>query len=407
MTGAPHENDPLELLRAPESAPAPGGGHSHDDILRRVSRRRTRSAATLGAAVLTTLTVVVGIPLLATGLGDESAPVATAPPVVTSPTPPTSGDVADGFVARGFSFTSAQVGYALGEAPCETAPCTSVAVTADGGQTWAQAESAPGTGDVAGRGGVDEIRYSADGSDAWAFGGELWTRHGGDFAQVTLPGTESAIGLEVTGARAVAALGECDGAQCASTRITSAPEESDDFAALPGASALPGRASIAVAGGTVWAVSVQEGTTTLVRGPADGAEAMVALPAPCAPGTVEAGISATTDQVVITCRTDGDGGTAVHASDDRGASWTRTSPGLPVQAGAPTLLGSGTLLLAGVDGSVQRSTDLGRTVSTVLAQSYLGPIRPLGSAAAAGLAPDGRLVRSTDDGSTWQELAIR
>lgn len=62
----------------------------------------------------------------------------TAPPPST-PVPavgPVGGPVPAGFVAHDLTFVSTTEGWALGTAPCATAPCTSLVRTVDGGRTW-------------------------------------------------------------------------------------------------------------------------------------------------------------------------------------------------------------------------------------------------------------------------------
>ena len=50
--------------------------------------------------------------------------------------PPSGGAVPAGFRAVDLTWTSTTEGFALGTAPCQTAPCTSIVRTTDGGQHW-------------------------------------------------------------------------------------------------------------------------------------------------------------------------------------------------------------------------------------------------------------------------------
>ena len=64
--------------------------------------------------------------------GSSTAP-STAPAVAV---PPAGGPVPAGFRAVDLTWTSTTEGFALGTAPCRTAPCTSIVRTTDGGQHW-------------------------------------------------------------------------------------------------------------------------------------------------------------------------------------------------------------------------------------------------------------------------------
>lgn len=348
--------DPFAELRSPTIPPLRGGVSTHEQILRRVSRRRTRSAAALAVAVVATLAVLVGVPLWVTGRPGGPPPVANQPS--TPSTLGAAGPVPSGFAPRSLTFASAQFGYALGAASSSSKPCTTVAVTTDGGRTWSRASSAPGTGDVAGRGGVDQLRYTPAGN-GWAFGGELWSSHAGaSFVQVPLPATQAAIGLEPAGARVLAVLADCSDGECTRSRITGSPAGSDEFTPLPGMSTMAGRAQISVSGTTVWAVSTGGGATTVVRGPTDGVGALTTRPSPCPASTSDAGVVAGPREVVITCAAT-NGAVSVHVSTDDATSWTETAANAPAIPDSPALLESGILLLRGNQGSVLRSTDDG------------------------------------------------
>jgi hypothetical protein len=64
------------------------------------------------------------------------APSVTAKPSSSSPVPASGGPVPTGFHAVDLSWVSLEEGWALGTAPCTTAPCTSLLRTTDGGAHW-------------------------------------------------------------------------------------------------------------------------------------------------------------------------------------------------------------------------------------------------------------------------------
>jgi photosystem II stability/assembly factor-like uncharacterized protein len=69
------------------------------------------------------------------------APPTTAPPTAAPTASPASqgpvgGPVPAKFVPSSVTFISTDTGWALGQAPCSTPPCTSVVRTRDGGKTW-------------------------------------------------------------------------------------------------------------------------------------------------------------------------------------------------------------------------------------------------------------------------------
>lgn len=66
----------------------------------------------------------------------SSSPSGTASAVNPAPTGPAGGPVPAGFRAVDLTWISAEQGWALGTAPCATAPCTSIVRTTDGGTSW-------------------------------------------------------------------------------------------------------------------------------------------------------------------------------------------------------------------------------------------------------------------------------
>ncbi|UZJ24936.1 hypothetical protein RHODO2019_17875 [Rhodococcus antarcticus] len=436
---SPH--DPLARLR-PEITPLAAPDGAHQEVLRRAARRRVRTASIVasGAAVVA---LVVAVPLVVVAGGTDeqvaqpapptsplltpapttvvpapAAPTATVPPVTTAPPPsddgrPT-GPVPRGFAPQSVTFISTRDGWTLGQAPCTKQPCTSVARTSDGGASWV-GTAAPRTGDVLGSAvtsGVDQLRFGSP-TDGWAFGGELWSTHDGDhWDAVPLPAGQAAVSLAANSTRVVAGLGVGCGTSgaCTQTVLRSAASGGDAFTPLPGASTVPGRAAVTLSGSTVWALSVDGGTTRLVRGAADGSSDVAALPTPCTQNADRARMAASTrTDLVLACTTTGSTDVQVFASKDAGGSWARTGsatlPGaLTAVAAAP-----GTVLLSDDAGGVQRSTDGGASFGTVLAGSGFSFVGLTSSSQGVALpaTPGVADLRITRDGGTsWQTLDV-
>ncbi|HEY2042214.1 MAG TPA: hypothetical protein VGH11_06000 [Jatrophihabitans sp.] len=119
----------------------------------------------LPAVAAVTVAILIGAALLARGLFNSAGntsparpsqsslptpPPSTQPPPSTKPSPstpgkpattpaqvgPVGGPVPAGFHAVDLTWISADEGWAIGTAPCSTAPCTSMVRTQDGGRTW-------------------------------------------------------------------------------------------------------------------------------------------------------------------------------------------------------------------------------------------------------------------------------
>lgn len=121
-----------------------------EPVRRGMRRRRGRRAGLAGALAVLVLgggaaaLVVPGTsrsPVPATGPSVVTAPVGptsppSSPPATAAARRPGGPPVPAGFRAADLSFVSAGTGWALGTAPCSTAPCTSLLRTDDGGRTW-------------------------------------------------------------------------------------------------------------------------------------------------------------------------------------------------------------------------------------------------------------------------------
>lgn len=437
----PHDpDDPLARLH-PEITPLAVPDGAHEAVLRRAARRRVRSAS-IAASAAAVVALVVAVPLvLVAGRTDQqvaapapsvvatTAPTTTAPttttPVPAAPAPagagPTTvpgsrddgrptGPVPPGFKPGSVTFISTQDGWTLGQAPCAQQPCTSVARTSDGGSSWV-GTAAPRTGEVRGTTGVDQLRFGSA-TDGWAFGGELWSTHDGStWDAVPLPAGQAAVSLAANSTRVVAGIGTgCTGTTCTSTELRGAASTGDGFAPLPGASTVPGRAAVTLSGSTVWALSVDGGTTQLVRGAADGSSDVVALSTPCTQNTAQAQLAAATGtDLVLACTTSGSADVQVFHSTNAGTKWDRT--GSATLSGALTSVAAapGAVLLSDAAGGLQLSTDGGAGFGTVLDGAGFSFVGFTSSSQAVALpvvpaVADLRITR--DGGAGWQTLDV-
>jgi hypothetical protein len=221
--------------------PPPG---SLDRIRRRARQRKTRQATFAAAGCAVVLAAAVVTPqLMATG---QHSGQPTPPPVAIEPSSPAvrpsfspshtaapqstkatqikqHTTLTDSWTQppKHFRPTSVTfvgtgantvIGAVIGQAgpPCATADCTSLARTADYGQTWkgVAAPYAPGPTDSAG---VSQLRF-ANTRDGWAYGPALWeTSHGGWPWNPEDTYGQHVIDVEAVATRAFAVFGTCTG----------------------------------------------------------------------------------------------------------------------------------------------------------------------------------------------------
>jgi hypothetical protein len=138
-----------------------------------------------------------------------SQPASRAPATVAPAgrTQPSGGRVPAGFKAASVTFVSASEAFALGTAPCEHAPCASIARTLDRGVSWRglPAPAVPLGQPDAGTGpAVWGIRFAAPGH-GFVFGNGLWvTTSGGErWSAVAYPGG-AILSLEITDGQVLA-----------------------------------------------------------------------------------------------------------------------------------------------------------------------------------------------------------
>lgn len=128
--------------REPAALPAQAGGPGRTRTgagegvpkmtgLMRSKSRRIR----IGALLVPALVALSAAAVTGSASGGPAAPATSTVAASTSTAIP-GGPVPAGFQAADLSFTSAADGWALGTAPCATAPCTSVLHTTDGGAHW-------------------------------------------------------------------------------------------------------------------------------------------------------------------------------------------------------------------------------------------------------------------------------
>jgi photosystem II stability/assembly factor-like uncharacterized protein len=381
------ENELRRVLHArdvPTSVPDPVGPIHAGMLRRRRARRLQVASATLG---------VVAIALAASTLTPASLlprstpahPAASGLPTPGAVQPGPEGPVPARFGALDLTFVSQDRGWALGTSPCSKGRCASVLSTDDGGRRWslraAPDAALPGadgafTADCAVRTCVSHLRFSST-LVGYAFGPGLAMTLDGGQTWKDLPVDGEVAGLEAAGGTVVRLVAR-----------TACPSCTFDV-------------QTAAAGTTSWATAV---TTPQVDAEGaqlrrQGAEVAVLLKGHAAGGA----------------------GTALSTlllSHDGGATWTqRTDPcGRPTAtteldtrqvAQAPR----GVLVTLCEDRrtqapSVRTSTDAGST---------FGPAHPLppgttaelitsgpGVLLAASVSPLAEVLRSTDDGRTWE-----
>ena len=397
---ADNELDPLDRWLNQQVRPLPPPPGTFELITRRARRRRVRKAviSVAGAAAVAAavgVAVPVGMSLhlnttstnagLAAGsaTGSKSATQSTLGKGSKVPSPSASSAAASAsagtastgpnvpgwlppnFAPSSVTWDSLTTGWVLGPAGTpghcgaqqDSAICTSVAVTHDGGQTW--------SGLPAPTGGPTPRRASAalrflNATYGWAFGPELWaTDDGGDHWHLVDTGNLSVPQLETINGRAYALFADCrniDGnpdAACTSYTLKTATAGSDDWTPVGGVpgSLTGGSADFTQAAGQqdaailelAGATGTQPATGylvapdgTLYAGPLDGTAWHKVATLPCAPGPGNGGggqpqglqlapagtTSSGATRLAMVCRQIATGKTSVYLSTDNGSTWT-------------------------------------------------------------------------------------
>jgi hypothetical protein len=361
----------------------------------------------------------------ATSIKPPSPSPSPTPTAVESPPP-----VPLNFQPSSVTFVSAADGWVIGQAgtpgTCANADgyiCTSVARTADGGQSW-QGSHAPDTGVPSGPTGVSGIRF-LNAADGWAFGPELWaTDDGGNsWTQVNTSGMR-VTDLEASGGRAYALFAACTtrtsgfAQDCTSYTLMTAAAGTNDWTPVGGAtSGLTDGGAAASAVLELWGSTgyLLAPNGTLYSGPIGGSWSQVGT-APCQPGTAQANglpgaaqlALADSTQLAIACNgTSASSPPALYMSDDGGARWTQP----PAAAwsdisdlgdfGITTSLGAapdGTLTLATTAGIYVLPADVDRWESS----SVTGAQAPPGGFSYVGMTSDDQGVAVPADTSLHQ-----
>jgi len=405
--------DPFDRLRQPvEPLPPPAG--TFDLLLARAHRRRTARTTLLAALVAVVLSVGGGLTLTAgrqdssgrlvtpAGPGHPPSPSASPTPskrppaTAATPTPPgglpiprvaPGGPVPPGFLPYSVTSVGGGVTYLLGDAPCRTAPCTSVVRSTDGGRSWIGVPAPKAAlprwqaGRVSPGSTVRDLRFASL-RDGWAFGGALYATHDGARTWRPVDVGGSVLDLATDGSTTYAVVAACDrqGFNCSGARLRSTKADRDDWRDVSGVGGGvydDGQLSL---GGGVGVVTLSAPLT----GPGREDRLFVRsgvlwkpVGPPCANRLSAVAASASAPRLFAFCG-DGAAGSVyltTYLSDDNGSSWRR-------QAGTALQLPSGPLV-----------TFTAPTADVVLA---------------ASTTPDrgGRLARSADGGRTWNDAAV-
>jgi photosystem II stability/assembly factor-like uncharacterized protein len=351
---------------------------------------------------------------------------------------PVGGPVPAEFRALDLTWVSGQDGWALGTAPCATAPCTSIVRTSDGGKSWvgipapkaalSQTDNCSGSCDL-----VTHLRFAnphvgyAFGLNAFFMttdGGQHWVKQSGGYA----------YSLEIVDGAALRVIGQ--GPACApgcDFRIQRAAIGATDWqdVALPSAGQTSG-AELGASGRTVVLATFGHTTgggqnaTSVLFSSTDGGRTWhkVGEPCPRTSGGVAAG---EVDTVAVTvaedgsitglCTPRGGGAQFTVTSTDGGKHFTAPSAGLGTVAGKVVGAASASTLLVNSD-RLYRSTDGGQHWQRTggrgpapASASYLGFEsstlgRALATDAAAG-AGSSSVWTTTDAGLTWTRGTFR
>ena len=278
---ADNELDPLDRWLNQQVRPLPPPPGTFELITRRARRRKLRRAAVSVASVAAVAAAVavavpVGLTLHLTPTPSTGASLAAGGSSGTSGSPSTlgtgtreptsaasggtasaSGSSTPGVTTPGYlppnfqpysvTWDSLSTGWIMGPAGTpgrcgahqDSAICTSIARTSDGGVTW-HGLPAPPVGGPEGLTGVTGLRF-LNGSYGWAFGPELWaTVDGGEHWHAVDTGNASVTDLETVNGRAYALFGQCSTAsgdkiaECSSYTLETATAGSDTWTPVAG-----------------------------------------------------------------------------------------------------------------------------------------------------------------------------
>lgn len=370
----------------------------------------------------TTAPATASSPTTTTAPTTSSAPTTTTQtPTTATPGQPVGGPVPPGFDPVSFTAISDQQFWLLGTAPCSNPVCTSIVRTTDGGRHFVGIPAPVAPLAIGSRAGISELRF-ANLRDGFAGpsgfqSGALWATHdGGTHWHV---GLTNAITFTVSHDRVYALTGTCANGTCSHLALTVSPAAAEKWTSTPlPAGASSGAPALTAYGTSLWlSLTPAAGTPraqTLIYS-ADGGRTLQSGSSPCTPG-LGGDLEASSAQVVwAVCPT----GMMAQAwrSSDAGAHWQSlpVRPGLTNGARIAPASDSAAVIAAGGVGQLYRTTDGGRSVTTVVPPSANGPgwdwigftDTTTGSAlrAGAGVGVNGvspfELWRSSDGGSHW------
>ena len=438
---ADNEHDPLDRWLNQQVRPLPPPPGTFELITRRARRRKLRrAAASIASAAAVAAAVAVAVPVglslsltnksAVAGLAAGSSSSATksesptafgsgtklATPGASGGTVSAAGSSTPGVTTPGYlppnfppysvTWVSVSTGWIMGPAGTpghcgahqDSAICTSLARTSDGGATW-HGLPAPPVGGPEGLTGVTGLRF-LNGAYGWAFGPELWaTNDGGEHWHQVNTGNASVTDLETVNGRAYALFGQCGAAggnkiaACTSYTLESVTAGSDAWTPVAGvpaglttgsaAGGNPAGAATGAAGSTATGSAVIElagaaGTVpatgylaapdgTLYSGPLDGGAWHRVAALPCSPGpAANSGLPSqlmlAPDGIVpggharlaVVCALPSMAGTLVYLSDDGGAHWTEQTNVGP--RGGLSLIGMPQSLTTKTDGTLILAT---------------------------------------------------
>jgi hypothetical protein len=497
---ADNEQDPLDRWLDQQVQPLPPPPGTFELITRRARRRKLRraavsvaSAAAVAAAVAVAVPVGLSLHLTprpsagaslaaggSSGAQGESAstlgtgtqvPSASASASGASPSaasgPATEGPSTPGYLPPDFqpysvTWDSLSSGWIMGPAGTpghcgaqqDSAICTSVARTSDGGVTW-HGLPAPPVGGPEGLTGVTGLRF-LNGSDGWAFGPELWaTNDGGEHWHQVNTGNASVTDLETVNGRAYALFGQCGTAggnkiaDCSSYTLETVTAGSDAWAPVAGVPAglttggtAAGSAVVALGGGTGPRPAPRDLAApdgTLYAGPLDGGAWHRVAALPCNPGPAASSglprqLMLAPDGIVpggharlaVVCAVPSPGSTVVYQSNDAGAHWTEQTG---VGSAGTSLIGEPQSLTTRTDGTLILATEgstsapggiylLTPGAAKWQAATLSGPLPGPGfsyvgmTTTGQGVALSGdpglhEIWMTTDGGQTWQATPIQ
>jgi hypothetical protein len=330
----------------------------------------------------------------------------SAGPAPKSSIEPSGGPVPAGFAPYSATFVSPNDGWVLGNAPCTSAPCTSIVRTRDGGTTW-QGIPAPRTPIYDGQQGSGvNVLHFADPLNGWAAGNQLWATHdgGASWHQVKLASGGSVANV-VTAAGTAYAMWVGP----ASTVVYATTPGSDRWRAVLTAP-LVSTPSALVVKGRDWYLSARDGIYHGV-----GANAPTRGASPCA--GMSAALLAVADVAHLDaiCVLDGAAGTVrfqLYGTTNGGAHWTKAGGTHFAPSGLNVMddNGSGVLLLAATAGNsvLQRTTNDGASFTTALtvnsASAGWSDVGFTTSLQAIAVLPGRAFYISHDAGRTWTQM---